>query len=71
MARPKKVVAETKTSEKSKRKNAEAKKAIAEETKPVTENAQNIYSTLRTDSNGVKELVIDWDKLREHIRQSL
>ena len=71
MARPKKVVAETKTAEKSKRKNAEAKKAIVEETKPVTENAQNIYSTLRTDSNGVKELVIDWDKLREHIRQSL
>jgi len=71
MPRPKKVVTDTKTAEKPKRKNAEAKKAIAEDTKPVTENAQSIYSTLRTDSNGVKELVIDWDKLREHIRHSL
>ena len=61
MPRPKKINAENKSAEKPKRKSAEV-------TEPV---AENIYSTLRTDSNGVKELVIDWDKLREHVRHSV
>lgn len=68
MPRVKKINTETKNTEKPKRKRAEVKKVNAEIITPV---AENIYSTLRTDSNGVKELVIDWDKLREHVRHSV
>lgn len=57
MARPKKSNAETKKVIK----NAETKKS----------NTENIYSTLRKDSNGVEELVIDWDKLRDHIKSAM
>ena len=67
MPKPKKVNTETKSTEKKiaqKRKPKNAEIQIAEPEIP----KQSLYSATVVLENGKTDIVIDWDKLREHIR---